>query len=81
MAVSDLDLLAQSVRRALDRIDGLEAEKRRLLTDNSVLGARLKEGQAGRGSRPTVELGGRIDEARDRLEKLIARLRDSEEAR
>lgn len=81
MAVSDLDLLAQSVRRALDRIDGLEAEKRRLLTDNSVLGARLKEGQAGGGSRMTVELGGRIDEARDRLEKLIARLRDSEEAR
>jgi hypothetical protein len=44
MAVSDLDRLAQSVRRALDRIDRLEADKRRLETDNSVLEARLKEG-------------------------------------
>ncbi len=81
MVVSDLDLLAQSVRRALDRIDGLEAEKRRLLTDNSILGARLKEGQTGRGSRTAAVLGSRTAEARDRLEKLIARLRDYEEAR
>lgn len=81
MAVSDLDLLAQSVRRALDRIDGLEAEKRRLLTDNSILDARLKKGPSGRASSPTGMPGRRIDEVRDRLEKLIVRMRDFEEAR
>ena len=43
MVGSDLDRLAQSVRRALDHIDRLEADKRRLETDNSVLQARIQE--------------------------------------
>ncbi len=80
MVVSDLDRLAQSVRRALDRIDSLEAEKRRLLTDNSILGGRLKEGQAGSGSRMTAVMASRTEEARNRLARLIARLREFEEA-
>ena len=80
MVVSDLDRLAQSVRRALDRIDTLEAEKRRLATDNSILDARLKKGQAGGGPRATAASESQLPEVRVRIEKLIARLREYEEA-
>ena len=43
MVGSDLDRLAQSVRRALDHIDRLEADRRLLETDNSVLQTRIQE--------------------------------------
>jgi hypothetical protein len=77
MVGSDLDRLAQSVRRALDRIDCLEAEKRRLETDNSVLEARLGErlGAITPASGPASK---KVADAREKVLKLIELLRKCE---
>ena len=84
MTASDLDRLAQSVRRALDRIDLLEAEKRRLEADNSVLETRItganETGPVNRLKNPSngADSGCRA-EARERLTRLIGRLQDLEQ--
>ena len=83
MVGSDLDRLAQSVRRALDHIDRLEADKRRLETDNSILQARIQE-RLGPG---TAVMTGRkvvapvtegVTEAREKVLKLIDLLQQYE---
>lgn len=84
MTVSDLDRLAQSVRRALDRIDLLEAEKRRLEADYTVLEARLTDGgkdaPVNRLTNPANSAdNGHRAEAQERLTHLIKRLHDLEQ--
>lgn len=84
MVASDLDRLAQSVRRALDRIDQLEAEKRRLVADNSVLQARTMGARGevivgGNGGKDTAELRDRMGNARQKVQRLIGLLEEFEE--
>ncbi|HUU44387.1 MAG TPA: hypothetical protein VM118_01535 [Acidobacteriota bacterium] len=83
MVGSDLDRLAQSVRRALDHIDRLEADKRRLETDNSVLQTRMQE-RLGPGTavvtdrKAAVPVAKGVTEAREKVLRLIDLLRQCE---
>ena len=83
MVGSDLDRLAQSVRRALDHIDRLEADKRRLETDNSILQARI-QGHLGPNAavvtdrKPAATPGKGVAEAREKVLRLIDLLRQYE---
>ncbi len=82
MEASDLDRLEQSVKRAFERIEHLESERKQLSADKRNLEAQIREQASGTNrlpqeSPPTIATE-RLSDLKERLAGLIERIGEFE---